>query len=191
MNDFKYIQNARFGGFGITKNDYYELVRFARENNVKTVLEFGPGASTWAFLETDSNVWSIEYEPKFAEIAKDTFKEFDEVRVFHIRMNHSIETPEEIKGRKFDLCLVDSPFGGYYKYFARLNSCIYAMEVTDTILVHDSKRKKDQMTLRFLEDSGWRLRFLNRRKSKLVVAERNMNYKIPVCINGLPLPFSL
>lgn len=191
MNNLKYVSNARFGGYGITKNDYLELVKFVSDNGLKTVLEFGPGASTWAFLETECAVWSIEYEPKFAKIAEGTFKGFDNVRVFCVPMTHPIQTPREIEGKRFDMCLVDSPFGGYYRYFARLNSIIYAMAVTDTILVHDSKRKKDRMTLRFLEDSGWNLRYLNRRKSKLVVAERTRDYKIPMGLNGLSLPFTL
>lgn len=185
------LKNAKLGGFALSRNDYLELVRFVRDRDVKTVLEFGPGASTWAFLDADCEVWSIEFEKKYADIASQSFKDFPQVHLIHVGITHPIPPPPEIAGKKFDLCLIDSPHGAYYRYFARLNSCLLAMELSDTILVHDSKRKKDRMTLRFIEDSGWRLRFLNRRKSKFVLCERKNDTHVPKGVIGLPLPFKL
>lgn len=178
MGDYKYLHRVRFGSYSIGRNDYQELVRFVRENKIKAVLEFGPGGSTWAFLENDCQVWSGEYTKDYYHAAKEEFKEFPNVHLFHVKLTHFLDIPE-IKGKRFDLCFVDAPVGRYYLYFSRLNSCLFAMQVTDTIILHDIHRIKEQMTLRFFQDMGWEPEFARTVPCRMAIFRRIKNYKIP------------
>lgn len=178
MPEMKYLERVKLGGFAIERRDYYELVEFVRQAGVKQVLEFGPGATTWAFLEAGCDVWSLEFGEKYLAAAAEAFKDQDKVKLIKVDLKHELQVPE-IEGRRFDVCLVDSPYGRYYRHFSRLNSSIFAMRVSDTILMHDARRKKERLTLKFIEDSGWKVEPLYRRRSNFVLCRRIPNYEIP------------
>ncbi|HUU03409.1 MAG TPA: hypothetical protein VM425_18385 [Myxococcota bacterium] len=178
MQELKYLERANLGGFAIDRRDYLELVEFIRQEGAKKVLEFGPGATTWAFLEAGCDVWSLEFGEEYLAKATEAFREHDKVKFFKVELKHDLVVPE-IEGQNFDICLVDSPYGRYYRHFSRLNSSIFAMRVCDTILMHDARRKKERLTLKFIEDSGWKVEPLYRRRSNFTVCRRIENYSIP------------
>jgi len=49
-----YFHELTFDDGTITPQEYLYLVEFVRQNRFKRILEFGPGFSTYAFLENDS-----------------------------------------------------------------------------------------------------------------------------------------
>jgi len=190
MGKYKYIDRVKFGSYSIGRSDYPELVKFVRENKVKKILEFGPGGSTWAFLENDCEIYSGEFSRDFYKEAREEFKDFPNVHLIHLKMAHHLDIPK-IKGKKFDLCFVDAPVGRRYLYFSRLNTCLYAMQVTDTIILHDAHRTKEQMTIRFLKDMGWEVEFARTIPSRLAVCRRVKNYKVPNGCARRPVRFRL
>lgn len=135
----------------VQRDEYLFLVEYVKERHIKTVLEFGPGISTWAFLENDCEITSLEYNDLFYDCAFETFKEFDKVEI--VRYNDEPVITLLLSG-EFDVAFVDSPVG-VKKNFARLNTCMFASQRTKRILLHDSRRVGEQLTQMVFTELGW------------------------------------
>lgn len=139
---FKYKQFVTFNDAAIAEEEYEWLYNFVKDNNIKTVLEFGLGASTYCFLENGCKVVTFETSKSYA----DSFKHFGEdCEVVIYNKNDKIEREFDYK---FDLAFVDGPFGT--KSLSRLNSCLYSIKNADHVLLHDFRRSGEKETADFI-----------------------------------------
>jgi predicted O-methyltransferase YrrM len=95
----------RRGAMTLPAEDYAILLREGAGK--KSVLEFGPGFSTYAFIEAEiPRILCCEYLDKYYDFAKERFKDFPQVEI--VRFWDEPEARAEIEG-EFELALVDSP----------------------------------------------------------------------------------
>lgn len=120
-----------FGGTSITKEDFEFLQSTIKENNVKTILEFGSGLSTLLLsdivkitsYETDENIIN-----KFKSIKSDL-----DIRLWDGKELLNIEN------KRYDLAFVDGPSGGA----SRENATSIASELSDIVIIHDASREHE------------------------------------------------
>jgi hypothetical protein len=102
----------------------------------KTILEFGPGASTEVFAGFGLLVTTVEHQQKWYEVAKERFKDRPNVRVLKGEDEIPFRVPELDDSEKFDMAFVDAPQGYYpkrkihkgYEDCSRFNSTLFALE---------------------------------------------------------------
>jgi hypothetical protein len=150
-----------YNNAGPTIEDYEILFNAAK--GLQSVLEFGPGSSTWAFIEAEvSRIVSCEYNEKWMDVAKEKFGDKVELLTFD-RAQYPLQIPE-IENERFDLALVDSPVGCHgspkfrirgYESYSRWNSIMYAVERSDLVFLHDAHREGEQNTLNELTKMGF------------------------------------
>ncbi len=116
-----------FGGGCLTQEDWDFIKNTIKENNVKTVLEFGAGLST--LLLNELPIKTVTYETYDGWI--DKIKKLNpncDVRLWDGKAIDNVE--------KADLVFVDGPASGANREF----STKIASEVSDLIIVHDATR---------------------------------------------------
>jgi hypothetical protein len=135
--------------------------------SARSVLEFGPGASTQVFL--DAGVYRIvtcEYEDGWYRRAAQQWKGEGrvDVRRFHNDSEASVDGPPL---DTFDLALVDSPIGSNRREklpgqeeCSRLNTTLRALEHAPVVLLHDCHRPGEQATLERVKEAGHRVTLL-------------------------------
>lgn len=144
-----------------TFDDYGTLIAEAKRANAKTVLEFGPGNSTLAWVEAGcTDITTLEHQAKWFMIAKANLAKYKNVKLLPYNNTPVIEIPA-LNGKKFDLIFVDSPVGmeaspKFAPRFpgqencSRLNTLLFALDRAPVILLHDAKREGEQNTLKRL-----------------------------------------
>lgn len=146
-------------GGGITERCYSTLLNQAR--GVASVLEFGPGGSTFAFIEAGArSIVTCEHDDHWLEKAKERFESYPQVLVLPYR-NEPQVTVEGIGGWHFDLAFVDGPPGNRHRVEqpgqegkSRLNTLLYALERAPVVLLHDAHRPGEQASLGWLQERG-------------------------------------
>src|SRR5690606_21336420 len=96
MEAYRYWRETDRTSFSIGEDDYAFLVDCVRENQVKRVIEIGPGDSTWAFLENDCEVFSFEYDMAYLQRARERFAAYPSVNVmqYHDRVGLGLRSEE-------------------------------------------------------------------------------------------------
>jgi hypothetical protein len=154
----------RRGAMTLPREDYAILMREA--TGKKSVLEFGPGFSTFAFIEAGvPRILCCEYLDKWLAIAKERFKDHPQVEI--IRYLDEPEARADIGGEQFDLALVDSPKGYAGARTAhpgqedcsRFNTCLLALKYAPVVLLHDAYRPLERGTLGRLRVMGHKTTF--------------------------------
>lgn len=145
--------------------DYGILMDLAK--GAKSVLEFGPGISTLAFIEAGvPRIVTCEHDEEWFEKAKTDFKDYPQVQV----IRYSDVAPVallETEG-EFELAFVDSP-KGYRKArkilpgqedCSRLNTCLAALRRAPIVYLHDAHRPLERGSLGRLNAMGHKHEFL-------------------------------
>jgi hypothetical protein len=154
----------RRGAMTLPREDYAILLREA--TGKQSVLEFGPGFSTFAFIEAGvPRILCCEYLDKWLEIGKERFKDYPQVEI--IRYLDEPEAKADIGSEQFDLALVDSPKGYTGARTAhpgqedcsRLNTCLLALKHAPVVLLHDAGRPLERGTLGRLNKMGHKVTF--------------------------------
>jgi hypothetical protein len=134
----------------------------------KSILEFGPGASTEFFAKLGLNVTTVEHMQQWYEAALERFKDFPNVRV----LKGEDEIPFTVKGlesnERFDLAFVDAPQGYRpirkvhkgYEDCSRFNSTLLALQHAPVVLLHDTTRALERGTLNRLNRMGYKIKFI-------------------------------
>jgi hypothetical protein len=148
--------------------DYAALMEEARRLGAKRVLEFGPGYSTYAFIEQGvDEIVGLEYLPEWFEKQEERFKSYPQVKVdWFWDEAPEARVPDGLGS--FDLALVDSPKGylGARKVHpgmedcSRLNTCLAALHLAPIVLLHDASRGLERATLSRLEQLGHSVEFI-------------------------------
>jgi hypothetical protein len=153
----------RRGAMTLPREDYAILLREGAGK--KSVLEFGPGFSTYAFIEAEvPRILCLEYLDKWLELGKERFKDYPQVEL--IRFLDEPEAKADIEGQ-FDLALVDSPKGYAGARTAhpgqedcsRLNTCLLALKHSPIVLLHDAYRPLERGTLGRLNAMGHKVTY--------------------------------
>lgn len=136
-------------------DDYAFIKQEIKRTGAKTVLEFGPGASTKAFLDAGvEKIVTCEYIDKWLEVAREQFK--DEKRVTVLKFHDEIPVVVEGLGDEtFDIGFVDAPKGfnparKIHEGFAdcsRLNTLLHALDRCKVVLLHDAMRPLERASL--------------------------------------------
>ncbi len=152
----------------ITKEDFNFLYNFCLKNDIKKILEFGPGESTYCFLKLKNvEILSYEYEESWLKIARKQFGRYPNVKLFKYENEETIEI--DIEGR-FDLGFIDSPLGT--RSLSRLNTCLCASKYSNTLILHDSKRRGEKETILYFKKLGWEPTFINTRIGLCILRKR-------------------
>jgi hypothetical protein len=134
----------------------------------RSVLEFGPGASTRLFLEAGvSRILTCEYSDRWLRRAVREWG--DEPRV---EVRRFLNEPEAtIRGERigaFDLAFADSPIGSNRREklagqeeCSRLNTTLLALLHAPVVLLHDCHRPGEQATLERVKAKGYRVTILS------------------------------
>jgi hypothetical protein len=163
----------RRGAMTLPREDYAILLREGAGK--KSVLEFGPGFSTYAFIEAEvPRILCLEYLDKYFDFAKERFKDFPQVEIRHFRDEAPIATMEVRDGvfqvdnaECFDIALVDSPKGYAgartthtgQEDCSRLNTCLLALMHSPIVLLHDAYRPLERGTLGRLNVMGHKVSY--------------------------------
>jgi hypothetical protein len=134
----------------------------------KSILEFGPGASTELFAKLGLQVTTVEHIQKWYEVALERFKDCPNVRV----LKGEDEMPFTVTGmgsyEKFDLAFVDAPQGYRplrrvhkgYEDCSRFNTTLFALQHAPVVLLHDTARPLERGTLNRLNRMGYKIEFI-------------------------------
>jgi hypothetical protein len=170
----------------LPREDYEILWNEAKGK--KSVLEFGPGFSTYAFIEAEvPRIVCCEYLDKWLEFAKERFKDYPqvEIRRFYDEPVADLEVDvSEPWPLSFDLALVDSPKGYAgartihpgQEDCSRYNTCVLALKYSPVVLLHDAYRPLERGTLGRLSAMGHKVTFYKKAsRGGLARIERNAN----------------
>lgn len=155
----RYIDKMQFTPATINPKEYEFLVEYVKRYSIKSVLEFGPGVSTYAFLENDCQIVALEHTDWFFE---HFIKQF-EAQQLSVRVGRYRNAPEvnpSMVITQCDMAFIDSPPGipgAAHKPFNRLNTCLFASRYTRRILLHDSSRIGERLTQMLFDQMGWRV----------------------------------
>jgi hypothetical protein len=155
----------RRGAMTLPPEDYAILLREAMGR--KSVLEFGPGFSTYAFIEAEvPRILCAEYLDKYFDFAKERFRDFPQIELIRFwddaEATLNVDTKEE-----FELAFVDSPKGYAGARTAhpgqedcsRLNTCLLALKHSPIVLLHDAYRPLERGTLGRLSAMGHKVSY--------------------------------
>lgn len=132
--------------------DYDILVATARMLWAKRILEFGPGASTYAFIEWWADIiHTYEADPDFADKYN---KEFENYIWIDVRYGEIYDRDEH---HGYDLAFVDWPRG--IDSMSRFAPLDYAIKHSKVTILHDSKRPGEMESLSKLE--GYEITHIN------------------------------
>lgn len=114
------------------------LRRYLKENKPKKILEWGPGESTNIIINIcpNSNIISIEHNEKWYNIAKEEFKEYNNIKIIYKEINKN--TKYATKGydnSPYDFIFIDGR--------RRVECAIIALQTIKkdgVIMLHDSNR---------------------------------------------------
>jgi predicted O-methyltransferase YrrM len=167
-----------FSSYSLSPAEYDFLAEDASRRSIKTVLEFGPGISTFAFLSAKvTEIISLEYNKDWVDTYTKTFKENKNVTVVHFENTPYLDIKIANK-RKFDAAFIDSPTGGMYRKFSRINSMLYASARSDLLYMHDADRGAEQRTIAVLQELGWDEVAYGPKRKIVVLKKKNTIYKV-------------
>ena len=158
------MKNFKYNAGGPTQEEYEILFNAAKGK--QSVLEFGPGASTWAFIDANvPKIVSCEFKKKWYQKAEKEFKK--RIQLLHFEPTQMPLQIPELENTQFDLVFVDSPPGVQTKHaihipnyegFSRINTLLFALGCSDTIFLHDVHREGEQASLQLVKRLGYHVK---------------------------------
>ena len=149
--------------------DYGLLMEEVKRSGAKSALEFGPGNSTLALIESGLiHIVTCEHDKSWRKAAVTKFKDFPQVKVIPYR--NDPEAKADIEG-EFDIAFVDSPKGYAaarvihpgQEDCSRFNTCVLALKHSPIVILHDAMRPLERGSLGRLNAMGHKIMFLNSR----------------------------
>lgn len=148
-------KKPEFGKGTITIEEAKYLTRFVKRLGVHFVLEFGPGVSTFVWLDAGvGKICTCEPDPEYRKRAEDYLAEYSNVQVYGFNEAEIGLSIPSIDEEEFDLGFVDSPQGRVFPNLSRINAAIYAITRCRYVAFHDTNRPGDMATVRFFMQLG-------------------------------------
>jgi hypothetical protein len=159
----------------------------------KTILEFGPGASTEVFARFGLLVTTVEHQQKWYEVAKERFKDYPNVRVLKGEDEIPFRVPELDDSEMFDMAFVDAPQGYYpmrkahkgYEDCSRYNTTLFALQRAPVVFLHDTIRPLERGTLNRLRRMDYQVETI-----KVPYGMAKITWPIIERASSAPLPAS-
>ena len=149
----KYLTKAR-SGFGLRGAELSCLLSVVKSKGIKSVLEFGPGVSTAVLAGANCKVKSLEPDPNhFAERKRQL--EHQNIEVHYFQSGHPVVT--SLAEASYDLGFITGPSCQQYSFISRVDAIQYAASRCRFLLLHDTKRAKEQRGIEYLKQSGWQV----------------------------------
>jgi hypothetical protein len=152
----------------LTKTDHDNLVALGK--GVNSVIEFGPGYSTFAWIEAGvDEIVGLEHDPVWFAKQTERFKDYPQVKIDHYwNTAPAAKVPDWVAERQFDIAFVDSPKGYMGARVAhpgqedcsRLNTCLAALQLAPVVYLHDAARPLERATMMRLQRDGHSVRFV-------------------------------
>jgi hypothetical protein len=146
-----------------------------------SLLEFGPGQSTWFFLGLgDVKLVSLESDDAWYRAAVHEFRGVEHLELYRFENSPQLSIPE-VDDRCFDVAFVDSPVGMPRRrirlpgqvQLSRFNTLSYALERAPFAVLHDARRTAERRTLARLSSLGFCVEFHGTRRGLAVVRKGN------------------
>jgi hypothetical protein len=183
----------------LKKHDYGLILQIAAKG-AKSVLEFGPGISTYAFIEAGvERIVSLEYIAEWRFECEQKFKDYPQVRIGSFQ-NLPVATGDLGEDETFDLAFVDSPKGNWFHVqnrpgvrealkgqedCSRLNTCVLALKHAPVVYLHDAYRAYERATLGRLSGMGHKIDYVGGPKCGLARIIRNGTIEAGVSLQGV------
>lgn len=161
--------------------DYGALLHECARVGARSVLEFGPGISTLALVESGAEmIRTCEYQDRWIAQAAELLRGHPHVSV-HRYCNEPVVKMQDDPGNEFDLAFVDSPLGvpsrGAVRHpeqedCNRLNTVLYALDRSPVVLLHDAKREGEAATLARVAAMRHRVEMIDTRKGIARIVRR-------------------
>ena len=175
----------------LTKTDHDLLVGIGK--GVNSVVEFGPGYSTFAWIEAGvKTIVGLEHDDKWFDVQTERFKDYPQVSIKRYWNEAPVAwVPEDVSGRTFDVALVDSPKGYQAARIAhpgqadcsRLNTCLAALQLAPVVYLHDAVRPLERCTLSRLNALGHKVDMV---KAEVGWKDQDKSYGLArILYNGL------
>lgn len=155
-----YRSRAAFSGWAIGVDDYDWLVSWCKDQNVRRVMEFGPGDSTQAFLDAGCSVLSAESDPEWHRTMLERFSNDDPVSLTFYLDEAGCALPEPME--TFDLVFVDGPPA--WNEGSRRHTLAWAMAHADNVVLHDARRAGELQLLSGISADEWVVTHIPTRK---------------------------
>lgn len=152
-------------GASILADDQSVIEGIIDANRVKTVLEFGPGASTAVFLNKGLLVHSCENDERWLAAANSKFG--SAATFFHYENVDKIKIDGLLD--QYNLCFVDGPKGK--PSWSRLNSLLFCAAKSRLILLHDSSRGGEKQSVEVMKNIGFEAEFFDTRKGLVLLVK--------------------
>jgi len=146
---------------GIEDDDATALHQIVQDHKIKSLLEFGPGYSTHAFLCAGvERIVSCEHDPNWLATARGLFA--TEKRVTILPYTNTPVVAVNLEGQTFDAAFVDSPEGSAkarvvhrgQEDLSRYNTLRAALIHAPLAFLHDARRPLEQAALARLVAEG-------------------------------------
>lgn len=135
------------------ENEKLHIRHLLQEQQIQTVLEFGPGASTECMSPLVRLVHTIEESPGIYARIKPDMDALKNVRMFNFKPMYEAAPIDLLPS--YDMAFVDGPVGTMR--LSRLESILFAETRTEIILLHDTERKGERDSLSVMFYRGWKL----------------------------------
>jgi len=196
-NHYKRMAYAPFSSWSIHYDEYRLLVDLCRLNRIEKVIEFGPGASSCAFLDASCDVHSYECDANWLTKHQSAMRALDFVfprTECHEMMSATPEQPFTSSRSKTptydvtflpsdqtpseadlpfhpDLILVDGPPYIQGEKYSRLQACLFSIKLSGRIILHDAYRKGEKNTLELLRNQGYHIQVIPSPKGLALVTD--------------------
>ncbi len=170
IRECPWLQHKSFspGGWAVDYGCLYTLYRVLNDIHPKNILEFGLGQSSklihqYANYYKDANALTYEHDSEWIEFFNKGKTGDYNVNIYKTGLEeveyHGIKTLsyknncDELKGQKFDMIMIDAPFGSeHYSRSQILNILPDCLAKSFCIIMDDYNRQGEQETIMELEN---------------------------------------
>lgn len=158
---------TEFGSWAIDLVEYRWLSRWCSQQRIRKVLEFGPGATSNAFIGAGCILHSWESDSEWLE--KHLWRTRNQATISLLPADM---LPDE-NDLPFipDVIMVDGPPYRQGDEFSRRKECAWAMELCGRFFLHDSKREGEMATLRDYQEEHYQIFEIPSRKGMALVTD--------------------
>jgi len=161
--------------------DYGQLIDEVQVSGAKTAIEFGPGISTLALIESGlEEIVTCEHDQNWIDCYQRQYAKHKQVKFYKFKNEPEVVILDLDPDKQFDFGFVDTPKGYAaarvplkgQEDCSRLNTCMAALERAPIVLLHDAYRPLERATLGRLNAMGYKITMLPPRMAKI---ERQTN----------------
>ena len=162
------IKSISPSGWALNYASLYFLYRVLDKMKPQNIIEFGLGQSSKLIYQyvnfyDNANAVTYEHDTKWIEFFKNEHKDYYDINIYVTELENVVYNQcstlsyknncDELKGQKFDLILVDAPFGSeHYSRSQVLNLVPDCLCSSFCIMLHDSERNGEKETISELLD---------------------------------------